>query len=204
MNRVTFMICLALVVGEVSTTPSSGDSPRLIAGRSIAEYTADIDDSDRVVRLRAIKSLGAFGAPAGAALRDALDHGDAAVRYTAAVQLGRIGGDPLQLAEKRLTELASDPSSHAVRMAASYALCESGKVSEYLPLLVDSLDDVERGMACSAAELIGRLGPAAQAAEPALETTYQKHRPGASGGDYHIGGAAMNALRKIRADAATQ
>lgn len=198
------MIGLAILVGETWTTQSACESPRAIAGRSMAEYAAEIDDPDRVVRLRAIKSLGAFGAAAGAVLRDALDHKDAAMRYTAAVHLGQIGGEPLQLADERLIELASEDRWHAVRMAASYALCESGKVSAHLQLLVDSLGYGERGMACSAAELIGRLGPDAKAAEPALETTYEKHRPGATGGDYHIGGAAMNALRKIRTDSAAQ
>ena len=198
------MIGLAILVGETWTTESACENPRAVAGRSMAEYAAQIDDPDRVVRLRAIKTLGVFGPAAGAVLRDALDHEDAAVRYTAAVHLGQIGGEPLQLAEERLIELASDRRRHAVRMAASYALCESGKVSEHLPLLIDSLGYGERGMACSAAELIGRLGPDAKAAAPALETTYQKHRPGATGGDYHIGGAAMNALRKIRTDSAAQ
>ncbi len=152
--------------------------------------------------LCAIRSLGAFGVPSATAIRGALDHEDAAMRYVAAVQLGQIGGEPLQLARQRLVELATDERSHAVRMAACYALCESGQVAEHLPLLIDSLDFGERGMACSAAELIGRLGPDARAAVPALETSYEKHRPGAAGGDYHIGGAAMNALRKIRTESA--
>ena len=70
--------------------------------------------------------------------------------------------------------------------------------SEDLPLLVETLAYPERGTACSAAELIGRIGPDAAAAIAPLEAAYSKHRPGAKGGDYHIGGAALNALRKLR------
>ena len=43
--------------------------------------------------------------------------------------------------------------------------------------------------------------------EKRFEPTGIEHycrRPGATGGDYHIGGAAMNALRKIRTDSADQ
>ncbi len=175
-------------------------SPATISGRTVAQYRALLDDPDRVIRLLAIKSLGAFGESAGDAIRASLDHQDAAMRYTAAVHLGRIGGKPLSLAEERLTELAAEKKSLAVQMAASYALCELGKTEQHLPLLVESLTYPERGMACSAAELIGRLGPDAIDAVGPLEAAYAKNRPGVKGGDYHIGGATKNALRKIRGE----
>lgn len=175
------------------------DTPR-VAGRTLAEHASLLSDADRVVRLRAARSLGSFGVEAGEARIGMLDHEDAAVRYIGAVQLGRLGEEPLKKAKPRLRELASEESSLAVRMAASYALCRSGLVDEHLPLLVDSLKYPERGTACSAAELIGDIGPSAAAAIDPLETAYAKHKPGADGGDYHIGGAAANALRKLRPD----
>lgn len=191
-SALLLMLC-CLLVGALRA-----DDPETIAGRTVEQYAAQIDDGDRVVRLRAVKSLGAFGASAAVPLRRALEHEDAAVRYTAAVHLGRIGGPPLSEAKPSLEKLAGDESSMAVQMAASYALCRVGMIDQHLPLLVDALTFPERGTACSAAELIGAIGPdAADAIEP-LEQVYQRNRPGVKGGDYHIGGAANNALRKIR------
>ena len=175
-----------------------GEETQLVAGRTVDDYAAQINDDDRVVRLRAIKSLGAFGAAAGEVFSESLGHDDAAVRYIAAVHLGGIGGEPLENSKTRLSELAADETSLAVRLAASYALCRAGLLDQHLPLLIKTLDYPERGTACSAAELIASIGPSAAAAIQPLEAVYEKNRPGVKGGDYHIGGAAMNALRKIR------
>ncbi|MCG8649813.1 MAG: HEAT repeat domain-containing protein, partial [Pirellulales bacterium] len=161
MNRAIFAsLALTLLVG-LAPRDCAGESPAEVSGRTIEQYTAKLNDDDRVVRLRALRSLAAFGEPAGQPMAGALDHQDAAMRYLAAVQLGQIGGKPLRLAAERLRQLADDKKSHAVRMAASYALCEAGQLDQHLPLLIESLSYPERGMACSAAELIGRLGPAA-------------------------------------------
>lgn len=169
-----------------------------VAGQELGDYLSQINDADRVVRLRCVRSLGAFGTDAGDALRTCLSHDDAAVRYIAAASLGRIGGKPLTAAKAKLKELAKDERSLAVRLAASYALCCGGLVDQHLPLLIETLDHPERGIVCSTAELIGNIGPSAAAAVEPLEAVYEKHRPGAKGGDYHKGGAAMNALRKLR------
>jgi hypothetical protein len=48
-------------------------------------------------------------------------------------------------------------------------------------------------MACSAAELLGRVGPPASEALPALEEARQHS-------DYHVQGAALNAMRAIRSE----
>ena len=183
---------------EKSLGDSEKPAPRAIAGRSIEDYAAELNDENRVVRLRAVRSLGAFGAAAGDTLRGALTHEDAAVRYIAAEHLGRIGGKPLEQAKPQLTKLASDKSSLAVQLAASFALCRAGLVDEHLPLLINTLRYPERGTACSAAELIGNIGPPAAAATKPLQELHEQNRFGVKGGDYHIGGAAMNALRKLR------
>lgn len=199
---IPLVACLPLAALITSLSlPVAGraESPAKVAGRTVEQYADQLSDSDRVVRLRAAKSLGAFGAAAGRPLRKALGHDEPAVRYTAAVHLGRIGGEPLEAATERLSELAKDKSSKAVQMAASFALCRCGeqRMEEHLPLLIERLDYPERGMACSAAMLIGDLGPAAKAAVEPLQATYEANRPG-SPGDYHLGGAAKNALRKIQ------
>ncbi len=82
-------------------------------------------------------------------------------------------------------------------MAAAYALCRSGKLDAPLDLLIARLEDDERGMACSAAELIGELGPAAARAVPALEQA-RDAQPPAGGSVYHVDRAAAHALRKVQ------
>ena len=66
--------------------------------------------------------------------------------------------------------------------------------------MIETLDYPERGMACTAAYLIGEIGPYGKGATAALEQTFEKNRPVRKEGDYHLGGAALNALRKIRGE----
>ncbi|MFK8113313.1 MAG: HEAT repeat domain-containing protein [Rubripirellula sp.] len=169
-----------------------------VAGKTLQQNLELLAGTERAVRLRAIRSIGLFGQPAGDALLTALDHQDAAVRYIAAEHLGRLGGEALEKAKARLRELADDESSLAVRTAASYALCRGGDLDKHLPLLIKTLDYPERGMVCSTAALLAKIGPPAKAAIGPLEKVHAQHRSGVKGGDYHIGGAAMNALREIR------
>ena len=190
---------LAPLRGEEKSLGNLEKSSTLtIAGRSVEDYAVELNDENRVVRLRAARSLGAFGFTAGDTLRAALAHEDAAVRYIAAEHLGRIGGKPLEQAKSQLTKLAKDESSLAVQLAASFALCRAGLVDQHLPLLIETLRYPERGTACTAAELIGNIGPTAAAATRTLQEVHAKNRPGVKGGDYHIGGATSNALRKLR------
>lgn len=179
------------------TTFAFAQNENTVAGRTVDQYVKQLNDPDRVVRLRAIRSLGALGEPAGDALTNGLNHQDAAVRYIAAVCLGRIAGPPLRKAKERLQVLADDETSLAVRIAASFALCRDGDVPEHLPLLVQTLKHPVRGVACSAAELIGQIGPDAAPAIEALEAAYKNNQPGTGKGDYHVGGASHNALRKV-------
>ncbi|QDT13880.1 HEAT repeat domain-containing protein [Planctomycetes bacterium K23_9] len=184
---------------NVSTDSAAGDDQK-VAGRTIDQYQELLGDENRVVRLRAVKSLGAFGKDAGQVLLSALAHDDRAVAYIAAVQLGRIGGDPLQAAVEPLTKLAENKDSLALRMAGSYALCCAGQMDQRLPILIDALSYPDRGTACSAAELIGMLGADAESAIEPLKKVHAANDPAKRNGDYHVGGAAMNALRKVRGE----
>lgn len=171
----------------------------MIAGRDLQYYEAQLKSEDRTVRLRAIKTLGAFGDVAGEALAAALTHDDAAVRYTAAVHLGRIGGEPLQGAVDQLVKIRNDSSSLACQQAAAFALCRAGRLDEHLSLLVERLAYPERAMACSAAELIGMIGPPAASAIETLEQV-KRDNPPSGKGDYHLGGAAGHAIDKLKSD----
>jgi HEAT repeat protein len=188
----------ALVLGAIASGLYA-DEAQKIAGRSIADYSALLKDENRSTRLRAVKSLGAFEEKAGPALLVAMKHEDAAVRYIAAVHLGRIGGDVLKSAVDPLTKLRSDKASLATQQAAAFALCRAGMLDENLPLLIERLTYPERAMACSAAELIGMIGPPAIAAAEALEQI-KRDNPPSGKGDYHRGDAAGHALLKIKPD----
>lgn len=168
-----------------------------LAGKTVEQHSAHLDDSDRTVRLRAAKSLASMGQAAGTTLSEALNHDDSAVRYIAATGLGRMGGKALEVSRESLEKLIDDQRSHAVRMAASFALCRLDANAEHLSVLIDALSHNERGIVCAAAELLGDIGPYAKDAIEPLVAIHAKHKWGVKGGDYHIGGAAMNALRRI-------
>ncbi len=170
---------------------------REVAGMTLAQCVAQLDDENRTLRCRAVRTLGAFEQDAVKPLTAALSHSDPAVRYLAAAHLGRIGGDGLKAASEKLEKLVDDKRSKSVQMAAAFALCRAGKLDENLNLLIERLKYPERAMACSAAALIGSIGPVAAAAVPALEQARDENEPGGDG-DYHLGGAATAALRQIQ------
>jgi len=200
---------------EVSKASESRPGQQRIAGMTLADCVKRLDSEVRPQRLRAIRTLGLFDQTAAEALAKALSHPDAAVRFLAATELGRIGGkalesnaaalakrvgDPGDKRDERPADLDSGDPSQAVRVAAAYALCEAGKTEVYLAVVLDALDHPDRGMCCYAADLIGRLGEDARAALPKLQQVHAANKPGVRGGDYHRGGAAMNAIRKIRGE----
>ena len=220
-NSQCHLVLLALMIASLPVDPSAAadvvatiSAEAKIAGMTIADCQKDLGSDDRVKRTRAIRTLGVFDQAAGQTLRMALEHDDPAVRYLAATNLGRIGGESLAQSVVILKELVSHgqhppndtpnsgrethPQPDAVRLAAAYALCEFGLSDQYLKILTAAGSFPDRGTACSAADLIGRIGPEAAAAKATLEVAYEKNKPGVKGGDYHVGGAAMNALRKIR------
>ncbi len=185
----------------MSIAPSaSADTPTTeIAGRTISQWSDQLDDEDRVVRLRALRSLAAFGSASQDELIGTLEHSDAAMRYVAAVALGDLGEPATSSAKKQLKKMAKSDSSLAVKNATAYALCRSGLVDEYLPQLIDSFSYPERGMAVGMIDLVAKIGSPASAALEPLEKLIVDNPPSGKG-DYHIGGAARQAARKIRGD----
>lgn len=173
-------------------------SPKTVAGRTLDQHAALLDDDHRVIRLRAMRSLSGFGKAATEHFVAALRHDDPAMRYLAALSLGDLGEQTARDSRQTLETLANKDEMLSVRMAMSYALCRAGQTEDYLPKLMEGVRHPERGMSCSSAELIGKLGESANSLAPQLQEVYQENRPGGSG-DYHVGGAAKNALRKIGA-----
>lgn len=176
-------------------------TPARVAGKSIEQYAELLESDNRVERLRAIKSLGSFGGVAAPVIAASLGHEDAAVRYTAAVHLGRIGGDALNTSVDAINKQLAVEKSPAVTIAFAFAVCASNcpddAFTKHLAIMTDALDSPTRGVVCSTCELLGDLGEKAKPALEKLRQVHGKNKFGVKGGDYHRGGAAMNAIRKI-------
>ncbi len=188
------------------STDTKTVAAKTVAGKTVDQYAAELDSENRVIRTRAAKSLSAFGVAGAKPLTGALRHSDPAVRYIASATLGRIGGEPLNAARGVIENLFKSDESASVRTAAAYALCSAAiQQTDAKPLaakdpamayLLNRLRYPDRGTVCSTAELIGALGTDAGAAVDELEKVHAANLFGGRG-DYHIGGATKNALRKI-------
>ncbi len=191
------LICGCATSSWSQSLPLAPEEPA--AGRTMAQWREQLSDPNAIVRLRAAKTLGVYGAAAAPSLTQALDDEHPGVAYWACYHLGYIQNlhdQPLIAKLKQLRERSGNP---AVQMAADYALCRQEGLATHLQRLADKLTFPERGMACSAAEMLGRLGPEAKDALPALRAAFEKHNQGKGPGvDYHIRGAVQNALRLIQ------
>ena len=167
----------------------AADSIHIVAGRSLADWSAELQSSSPVVRRRAVLSIGAFDKSAVPVLTKALAHEDAVVRYWAASELGDLGEDAKSAAEP-LRKLLGEKLI-GVRIAAAYSLCRIGEVEHGLPSLLEGLQHDERGAWNSSADFLARIGPPAKGAIKTLEEA------GKRGAD-HIADICNEALRRIR------
>ena len=167
----------------------AADSINVVAGRSLVDWSAELQSTSPVVRRRAVLSVGAFGSRAVPELTKALSHDDAIVRYWAASELGDLGEDA-KAAIEPLRKLLGEKSI-GMRIAAGYALCRIGQVEEGLPSLLEGLKHNERGVWNSSADFLARIGPPAKAAIPTLEAEGKREAD-------HIADICNEALRRIR------
>lgn len=180
-----------------------------VAGRSLTQWHEELASPSEIARLRAVKSLASFGAPAEASLIEALDDESEGVRYWAASALGD------QQSHAALAKLAEHfrMGNDAERLAMAYALVRGIKEpaesdeqaalqTAAFGLMVERLRASERSMVMCAADFIGRLGSEGRAAMEELETIYFEHHVDENpirraDADYHLSGACLNALRMI-------
>ncbi|MBC7821935.1 MAG: sulfatase-like hydrolase/transferase [Planctomycetaceae bacterium] len=182
-------VCVATMLLVAAMAADAACGAETIAGRSLAEWSVQLDSPSPVVRRRAVLSLGAFGKIAVRELTKALAHEDAVVRYWAASELGDLRDD----AQPALDALRKLHGERAIgdRIAAAYALCRVGQVEEGLPTLLEGLKNDTRGVWNSSADFLARIGPPAKGAIPTLE------EEGKRGAD-HIADICNEALHRIR------
>ncbi len=166
-------------------------APRRVAGRSLAEWSAELSAKSRTRRLRAALTLPSFGANAVKPLVKALEHDDPGVVYWAASGLGDLAHKsaytrPVLL---RLRALMKHKAV-GVRLSAAYALSRLGETGSAVRVLAKGLEHPHRGVACAAADFLARIGPPAVNAIVELRVA-AKHK------DYHVKGAANEALKRI-------
>ena len=168
-------------------------APKSVAGRSLAEWSAELDAKSRTRRLRAALTLPSFGVDAVKPLVKALEHDDPGVVYWAASGLGDLAHKSAHTKPvlRRLKGLMGHKAV-GVRLSAAYALSRLGETGSGIGVLAKGLEHPHRGVACSAADFLARIGPPAANAVAALQAA-AKHK------DYHVKGAANEALKRIRA-----
>lgn len=181
----------AVILHLALSSSSAVRAADVVAGRSLTNWTAELQSSSPVVRRRAVLSLAAFGKSAVPVLTQALIHDDPVVRYWAASALGDLGDEAKSAIEPLRKMQGEKPIG--VRIAAAYALCRIGQVEEGLPTLLEGLKDETRGVWNSSADFLARIGPPAKAAIPTLEAE------GKRGAD-HIADICNEALRRIRGE----
>ena len=170
-------------------------APVEVAGRDMARWLEDLHREDPTVRLRAVKTLGLFGAPALPHLIPLLDHEDEAMGYWAADHLGNL--EEAASAALPALESARAEASPELRLAIDYALTRIRPGRPSLEALIAGLRTPRRSVACAAADFLGRIGPPARSVLHVLEEVREANT---GGGDYHIRGGVGNAIRLITGD----
>lgn len=170
------------------------ESASRIAGRNLKEWKAELLANDPTRARRAAESLGQFGPLASACYEQMLTHDDPAIRFLGARHLG--DHQTPNSAMPRLRKMMED-DTRSVRIATAYALFRLSREPQWLTELETFLFVPDRGAVCTAAELLGRIGPPAHSL---LEKMQEERAHQNNGGDYHKRGALDNAIRKIRQD----
>jgi N-sulfoglucosamine sulfohydrolase len=144
----------------------------------VAHWREQIDTTDLLERLRAIKALDRQGEKAIPAYLDALDDEYASVRYWAVVGVHQAatGAQTVERARPALVKRLGDPSP-TVRIAAAEALCGWGLEEQALPVLIEALGHESDTVRLFAANAFGRIGEKARPALPQLKAAMKDKYP---------------------------
>jgi len=132
-------------------------------------WREEVDKTDLLERLRAIKALDRRGAGAIPWYLGALTDPYASVRYWGVVGLHNVcrGAETAQRAKTAVAELLRD-GSPIVRIAAAQAMCDWGEEKEGLAVLTKALTHESDTVRLNAAIAFGRIGEKARPALPQL------------------------------------
>jgi len=163
----TAQICIALILMAAANL-TAATKPHL--GKSLQEWSAQLDSTDRIDRLLAARAAGemAIAGEAGAAevVLQSIDHADSAVRYWAVVAAGQMG-EAARPAIARL-ERALEDDAPEVRAWAAYALVQLGQTDEGVQALIRLMDNPEKGARLQAVHALDELGADAKPAADVL------------------------------------
>ena len=136
--------------------PGSPDRPH---------WRVELDRTDLLERLLALKLLDGKGAAAIPRYYKALEDADGPVRYWAAVGLHTACTSPGEIAKasRALEKLLRDPSP-SVPIATAQALCDWGRADMGLPVLTAALESPREKVRLFAITALGRLGKKARPA----------------------------------------
>lgn len=159
------MRCLtvALAVAFASTASARGQD-LTHAGKTLAEWQAELDSSEQINRLLAVRAIGemaiAQNLEAESSVISAIEHADGAVRYWALVaisELDRPGVAGVEALERLLQDSVPENRVHA-----AVALIRSGEKSEALATLGELLKHKNRGVRLQAVHAADALGESAR------------------------------------------
>ncbi|HOF40988.1 MAG TPA: sulfatase-like hydrolase/transferase [Candidatus Hydrogenedentes bacterium] len=145
-------------------------SSETIFGKPVKTYVDLLNGSNRLRRLRAIKTLGLVP-EALPLLRHALEDYDPAVVYWAAVALGHLQDDSPEIREKLLKALGRKELSARLGAARGLVLC--GYINDAMPGLLQVLADEDEYARLSAVETLEIAGLEHPGVRDALEKVMQ-------------------------------
>jgi HEAT repeat protein len=174
----------AEVLGEMGPWAKPAIPALIRALRSrdpLLEFTGGSKTGYDLVPGKARKALVRIGPKAIPSLREALSSEDALTRVHAAWALWNLSKRVEDVLPTLLAEMNDPPPirDYCICYAARDALAEIGKVdpATVTPVLSSAVAGEDENGACAAAKVLRQMGPAAEAAVPALLGTFQGSRP---------------------------
>lgn len=179
----------AIALGQLGTDASRDSVPALAVVLAAADAPATV----RSAAADAVGRLGPSAAGSADALATAVGDKNLQVRRSAVLALSKLG-DAGRVGVPALLQ-ASEAEDRALRAQVYYALGELGGSStdKVVPVLVKGLEDKVVDVRVAAVLALGKLGPGAAAAVPALTNLQRDARPA-------VRDAVVEALKKIKGE----
>jgi hypothetical protein len=142
-----------------------------VFGKPLKHYVDTLNGTERLKRLRAIKTLG-LASEAAPLLRDALDDYDAGVAHWAAVSLGHLGDASEETLDALLKALERNEIS--AKLGAARGLVLLGHVDKAMPVLKEAITHENEYARLSAVETLEIVGIEYPGVRKLLETVMKE------------------------------